>query len=110
MNKQETLEETYNKWSLEEAQKFALSKFKYSDYSEKGYITIELILEVLKVGVLTGHKFGAKWQAKRMYSEAIEFAEWISIKDFQTASKDRWIGLDMKYYTTEELFQQFKKK
>ena len=34
--KQETLEETYNKWSLEEAQKFALSKFKYGNHSEKG--------------------------------------------------------------------------
>jgi len=53
---------------------------------------------------------GAKWQAERMYSEAIEFAEWIRIKDFQTASKDNWIGLDMKYYTTKELFEQFKKK
>ena len=42
--------------------------------------------------------------------EAIEFAEWIRIKDFQTASKDNWIGLDMKYYTTEELFEQFNKK
>ena len=52
---------------------------------------------------------GAKWQQERMYSEAIEFAEWIRIKDFQTASKDNWIGLDMKYYTTEELFKQFKK-
>ena len=51
-----------------------------------------------------------KWQQEKMYSEAIEFAEWIRIKDFQTASKDNWIGLDMKYYTTEELFEQFKKK
>ena len=53
---------------------------------------------------------GAKNQAEKMYSEAIEFAEWIRIKDFQTTSKDNWIGLDMKYYTTEELFEQFKKK
>ena len=74
---------------------------------------------------------GAKWQQERMYSEAIEFAEWIRIKDFQPdsliksnivgglgvwsgesyfTSKDNWIGLDMKYYTTEELFEQFKKK
>jgi hypothetical protein len=52
----------------------------------------------------------AKWQAERMYSEAIEFAEWIRIKDFQTTSKNNWIGLDMKYYTTQELFEQFKKK
>ena len=55
-------------------------------------------------------KRGAKWQAERMYSEVIEFAEWIRIKDFQTASKNNWIGLDMKYYTTQELFEQFKKK
>ena len=47
---------------------------------------------------------------ERMYSEAIEFAEWIRIKDFQTTSKNNWIGLDMKYYTTQELFEQFKKK
>lgn len=53
---------------------------------------------------------GAKWMQEKMYSEAIEFAEWIRIKDFQTTSKDNWIGLDMKYYTTEELFVQFKKK
>ena len=52
----------------------------------------------------------SKQQAERMYSEAIEFAEWVRIKDFQTTSKDNWIGLDMKYYTTEELFEQFKKK
>jgi hypothetical protein len=55
-------------------------------------------------------KDGAKWQAERMYSEAIEFAEWIRIKDFQTTSKNNWIGLDMEYYTTQELFEQFKKK
>jgi hypothetical protein len=53
---------------------------------------------------------GANYQAERMYSESIEFAEWIRIKDFQTAFKNNWIGLDMKYYTTEELFEQFKKK
>jgi hypothetical protein len=49
-------------------------------------------------------------QQERSYSEAIEFAEWIRIKDFQTTSKNNWIGLDMKYYTTQELFEQFKKK
>ena len=39
-----------------------------------------------------------------------EIAEWIRIKDFQTTSKDNWIGLEMRYYTTKELFEQFKKK
>jgi hypothetical protein len=53
---------------------------------------------------------GAKWQAEKMYNEFIEFGEWIRIKDFQTTSKNNWIGLDMKYYTTEELLEQFKKK
>ena len=66
--------------------------------------------EYCKHDIISAVNFGAKWQADRMYSEAIEFAEWIRIKDFQTASKDNWIGLDMKYYTTEELFEQFKKK
>jgi hypothetical protein len=59
---------------------------------------------------LEGIEEGAKWQQQRMYSEAIEFAEWIRIKDLQTTSKDNWIGLDMKYYTSKELFEQFKKK
>jgi hypothetical protein len=62
------------------------------------------------VGFKEGMIEGAKCQAERMYSEAIEFAEWIRIKDFQTTSKDNWIGLDMEYYTTLELFEQFKKK
>jgi hypothetical protein len=57
-----------------------------------------------------GVQDGVKWQAEKMYIEAIEFAEWIRIKDFQTTSKNNWIGLDMRYYTTEELFEQFKKK
>jgi hypothetical protein len=60
----ETIEST---WSLEKAQEFAIDKFK-SEH-EKGTVTWELILEVLKIGVLTGHKFGSKWQAERMYSE-----------------------------------------
>ena len=52
---------------------------------------------------------GAKWQQERSYSEAIEFAEWIRIKDFQTTERGNWIGLELRYYTTEELFEQFKK-
>lgn len=53
---------------------------------------------------------GAKWKAERNYFEVVEFAEWIRVKDFQTATIDRWIGLDMEYYTTQELFEQFKKQ
>jgi hypothetical protein len=64
----------------------------------------------LNTDLKRGFVEGAKWQQERMYSEAIEFAEWIRIKDFQTTSKNNWIGLDMKYYTTQELFEQFKKK
>jgi hypothetical protein len=63
---------------------------------------------------LLGHRKsfikGAKWQAERMYNDAIEFAEWIRIKDFQTATGNKWIGLNMEYYTTQELYEQFKKK
>jgi hypothetical protein len=67
--KQETLEEVDNEWSLSKAQEFALSKFKRGETPSKGIMTWEHVLEVLKAGVLTGHKFGAKWQAERMYSE-----------------------------------------
>jgi hypothetical protein len=63
------------------------------------------VLNVKKLMVLF-----AKEQQERSYSEAIEFAEWIRIKDFQTTEKDNWIGLELRYYTTEELFEQFKKK
>ena len=57
-----------------------------------------------------GFKDGAKWMQERMYNEAIEFAEWIRIKDFQTTERDNWIGLELRHYTTEELFEQFKNK
>jgi hypothetical protein len=68
--------------------------------------------------LFAGYAVNSEWkeQAKAMekeqqgYSEVIEFAEWIRIKDFQTTSKDNWIGLDMKYYTTKELFEIFKTK
>jgi len=64
----------------------------------------------IAIDVIQQAKEMEKEQIERMYSEAIEFAEWIRIKDFQTASKDNWIGLEMRYYTTKELFEQFKKK
>lgn len=75
-----------------------------------GKIRNELDYGQLYCNSVDSFKAGAKWQQERSHSEAIEFAEWIRIKDLQTASKDNWIGLDMKYYTTEELFEQFKKK
>ena len=96
--KQETLEEATSKWSLEKAQLFALSKFEKKGISTKGTVNWESILEVLKVGVLTGHKFGAKWQQERSYSE----------EDMKTAF---FSGGDMR--EIEEFnfwFKKFKKK
>jgi len=42
--------------------------------------------------------------------ESIAFAEWISNHklDFQPASDGRFIGLDMVYYTAEQLYKEFK--
>ena len=74
----------------------------YKTNAEEDYLTVPI--SVLR------YISELEQEVKRMYSEAIEFSEWIRIKDFQTTSKDNWIGLDMKYYTTEELFEQFKKK
>jgi hypothetical protein len=99
--KQETLEE-----AAERLQKDKYGIFISKDADVKGQLVINTARAAFKSGMIEG----AKWQAERMYSEVIEFAEWIRIKDFQTASKNNWIGLDMKYYTTQELFEQFKKK
>ena len=49
---------------------------------------------------------GAKWQAERMYSEAIEFAEWIRNNPYVWNYPDKLNDTR----TTEELFEQFKKK
>jgi hypothetical protein len=87
--KQETLEEA--------SSRLLYSKYPFHPPQDSGYWK-DMFIE------------GAKWQQERSYSEAIEFAEWIRIKDFQTTSKNNWIGLDMKYYTTQKLFKQFKKK
>jgi hypothetical protein len=87
-----------------------LDNEKYKDYSVMNKETLEEAnWKVLGTKTDTFYE-GAKWQAKKSYNEAIEFAEWIRIKDFQTTSKNNWIGLDMKYYTTRELFEKFKKK
>ena len=49
---------------------------------------------------------GAKWQAERMYSEAIEFAKWIRNNPYVWNYSDKLNDTR----TTEELFEQFKKK
>ena len=49
---------------------------------------------------------GAIWQQERMYSEAIEFAEWIRINPYVWNYPDKLNDTR----TTEELFEQFKKK
>lgn len=95
--KQETFEKVAEKWSLQKAQEFALDKFK-KDTTKKGIVNRELILEVLKVGVLTGHKFGANWQAERMYSEEdMEKAFTNGLNRSFDSDFDRW-------------FENFKKK
>jgi len=98
--KQETVEEADSKWSLEEAQKFALSKFKKEN--SPGVVTWKSVLDVLTVGVLTGHKFGAKWQEERTYSEeeVIDFLQ--EMNDWPTTFEGR---IDIR-----EWFEQFKKK
>lgn len=91
-----------NKETLEEAAEKYNDDFQIKGGSKAPHIkNVHLMYHFTK---------GAEWAQERVYSEAIEFAEWIRIKEFQTASKDNWIGLDMKYYTTEELFEQFKER
>lgn len=52
----------------------------------------------------------AKEKLKNIDNQAINFAEWIRIKDYQTSHKNNWIGLDLVYYTTEQLFDKFKQE
>ena len=109
LKKQETLEEAA-KWSLEKAEEFALERFKSGH--KKGIITWESILEILKVGVLTGHKFGVKWQAERGYT-----LDQIS-KDFVGEGRNGGYFddfLDYRINTRERItfkdwFERFKKK
>lgn len=41
--------------------------------------------------------------------QAVDFGEWLSNHklDFQPATEGRWIGLDMKMYTNDDLYTQF---
>lgn len=62
--------------------------------------------------------FTDKWEFYKEFEKSIdEYAKLVAVEfnnfisnhklDFQTAGKNRWIGLDMKYYTTEELYLMF---
>ena len=103
--KQETLEEGASKWSLEEAQEFALSRFKNENLLLEGFVSLESILKVFKSGILTGHKFGAKWQQeqdKNKYSEEEVLSFLNDMNSWPTIFND---SEDIR-----EWFEQFKKK
>ena len=106
--KQETTLEEVAKWSLEKAKEFALERFK-SD-RKKGIVTWDSILEVLKVGVKTGHKFGAKWQAERMYSEEEVYdllVEWTAYQNgFPRVDEDE---IPNGFMSFNQWFEQFSK-
>ena len=61
-------EDSIKDYSLDAAKEFALNHFNglKPKYGKGGYITIKSILDVLKIGVECGHKFGLK-QAKETY-------------------------------------------
>ena len=61
-------ENSIKDYSLDTAKEFALNHFNglESKFPKGGYITIKSILDVLKIGVECGHKFGLK-QAKETY-------------------------------------------
>jgi hypothetical protein len=65
------------------------------------------IKSLFKVAAQSGY---SKAQETHPYSkeDMVEFAEWIRMQDYQTTTKNNWIGLNLKYYTSEELFQLWK--
>ena len=70
-----------------------------------------LRMEEIEEHEYSGYIFGAGMQkalTPYSYDNMIEFAEWIRIMDFQTTSKNNWIGLDMRYYSTSDLFIMWK--
>ncbi len=104
--KQETLEEGASKWSLEEAQEFALSKFKNENLLLEGFVSLESILKVFKAGISTGHKFGAKWQAERMYSKE----EVLNIQEKYNEYIQKNFNPEFSILPFKVFFEQFKKK
>ena len=99
------LREAASKWSLEEAQEFALSRFKNENLLLEGFVSLESILKVFKAGISTGHKFGAKWQQeqdKNKYSEEEVLSFLNDMNSWPTTFND---SEDIR-----EWFEQFKKK
>ena len=95
--KQETLEE-----AGERLQKDKYGIFISKDADVKG----QLVIDTGKAAFSSGMNEGAKWQQERMYSEVIEFAEWIRNNPYVWKYPDKLSDTR----TTEELFEQFKKK
>jgi hypothetical protein len=72
---------------------------KYAEYQLKGIVDKSSKFECVNDFIA-----GAKDQAERMYSEAIEFGKWL---DENIQQREYW---PMGAMTMEELFEQFKKK
>ena len=104
----------------------------FKTYEEAELACLQKLIQIVKDNIeIEVDSYNYKEEVQITEKIAIEFAEWIRIKDFQPdsliksnivgglgvwsgesyfTSKDNWIGLDMKYYTSEELFQEFIKQ
>ena len=104
----------------------------FKTYEEAELACLQKLIQIVKDNIeIEVDSYDYKEATQITEKIAIEFAEWIRIKDFQPdsliksnivgglgvwsgesyfTSKDNWIGLDMKYYTSEELFQEFIKQ
>jgi hypothetical protein len=92
--KQETLEEVAER----------LVKESFSDTFEKFPYGGKLSNKTISESLVIFFKLGAKWQADRMYSDAIEFGKWL---DDNAQQREYY---PMSAMTMEELFEQHKKK
>jgi hypothetical protein len=81
--KQQTLEQDAKKYAVNKRNKKNLTNREF-DLCQKDFIE------------------GAKWQAERMYSEALEFAQWISHND--------WVYLPSKNYWVNEEQEELEQK
>jgi hypothetical protein len=93
-------EDSIKDYSLDAAKEFALNHFNGLEpkYRKGGYITIKSILDVLKIGVECGHKFGLK-QAKETYKYTEE--------DLRNAFYNGWLYRGEKQYQYPKALNEF---
>lgn len=70
----------------------------------------EILSKWLKDTTMSGHDSVIKAMEEYAEQKSIDFVRWIANHplDFQTTADGAWIGVDMKTYSSTELFELYK--